>query len=100
MKARYFALALAVVFSANATAGEDIVGALADETGLSKRQVKMVVGARSGHAAYLASYDQVQRKFVSAIGRERYTELLAGREVKLLNPGQRLASVTIAQPQI
>lgn len=99
MARRNRALAPAVVFSANAAAGADIVGALADETGLSKRQVKMVVGARSGHAAYLASYDQVQRKFVNAIGRQRYTELLAGREFKLLKPGQRLASVTIAQPQ-
>lgn len=99
MKARYIAFALAAVFSANAVAGEDIIGALADETGLTNRQVKMVVGPRSSHAAYLASYDQVQRKFVNVIGRERYTELLAGREIKLLQPGQRLASVSIQPPQ-
>lgn len=99
MKARYFALALTLAFSANATAGEAVIAALADETGLTTRQVKMVVGPRSSHAAYLASYDQVQRQFVKAIGRARYTELLAGREVKRLKPGQRLASVTIAKPQ-
>src|SRR5688500_16720818 len=81
MKARYFVLAMATAFSANAIAGEDILGVLSEETGLSVRQVKMVVGARSGHAAYLASYDQVQRRFVATVGQERYRELLVGRSV-------------------
>lgn len=80
MKARYFVLALAAAFSANAVAGEDIIGALSQETGLSARQVKMVVGPRSGHAAYLASYDQVQRQFVRTVGWERYEALLTRQE--------------------
>lgn len=93
MKARYFVLAMATAFSANAIASEDILGALSEETGLSVRQVKMVVGARSGHAAYLASYDQVQRRFVATVGQERYRELLVRQSAQ---PGKS-ADARIAQ---
>jgi hypothetical protein len=86
MKARYFVLAMATAFSANAVAGEDIIGALSEETGLTVRQVKMVVGPRSGHAAYLASYDQVQRRFVATVGQDRYDELLVGRSAAPAQP--------------
>lgn len=99
MKARYLVLALAAAFSANAVAGEDILGALADETGLTKRQVKMVVGPRSSHAAYLASYDQVQRQFVNIVGRARYEELLTKLEAKPEPEDQRIASVDVAEPR-
>lgn len=98
MTSRYLVLALAITFSANVIAGEDILGALATETGLTKRQVKMVVGPRSAHGAYPASYDQVQRQFVREIGRERYTDLLVGREIRLFHPDQRVASVTLPAP--
>lgn len=82
MKARYFVLAMAAAFSANAFASEDIIGALSQETGLTVRQVKMVVGPRSSHAAYLASYDQVQRRFVATVGQERYRELLVRQSAR------------------
>jgi hypothetical protein len=94
MKARHLALALATLFSANAFAGEDIIGALADQTGLTERQVKMVVGPRSSHAAFLASYDQVQRQFVNAVGAERYKELLARRDAR---PQVAAEEIRIAQ---
>ncbi len=94
MKARHLALALATLFSANAFAGEDIIGALADQTGLTERQVKMVVGPRSSHAAFLASYDQVQRQFVNAVGAERYKELLARRDAR---PQAAAEDIRIAQ---
>ena len=95
MNARYLVLALAAAFSANAVAGEDIIGALADETGLTKRQVKMVVGPRSSHAAYIASFDQVERQFVNAVGRSRYKELLAQRDAapQATKEETRIASV-------
>jgi hypothetical protein len=94
MKARYFVLAMAAAFSANAFASEDIIGALSQETGLTERQVKMVVGPRSGHAAYLASYDQVQRRFVATVGQERYRELLVQQSARPAAPADaRLAQV-------
>jgi hypothetical protein len=100
MKARYFVLALAAAFSANAVAGEDIIGALSEETGLTERQVKMVVGARSGHAAYLASYDQVQRRFVRSVGQDRYEALLARQQAEPVGAEEaRLAQVAQEQPE-
>jgi hypothetical protein len=94
MKARHIVFAMATAFSANALAGEDIIGALSQETGLSVRQVKMVVGPRSGHAAYLASYDQVQRRFVASVGHERYQELLVRQSAAPAHAdGARLARV-------
>ena len=94
MKARCIVLALAATFSAHAVAAEDIIGDLAQESGLSTRQVKMLVGAHSGHAAYLASFDQVERKFVASIGQERYRALLAKRAAPATEPSEtRFAQV-------
>ena len=98
MKARIIALIVASAFSAGVAAQDDVIGALSQETGLSTRDVKMVLGARSGYAEYLASYDQTQKRFVRALGKERYRELLAGRRVELLQPGQRMAYVEVKPP--
>lgn len=98
MKARILALLAASAFSAGAAARDDVIGALSRETGLSTRDVKMVLGARSGYAEYLASYDQTQRRFVRALGKARYRELMAGRRIELLAPGQRLAQVEVKLP--
>lgn len=65
---------------------------LADATGLSERQVQMVIGAHTAYPEYLTQYDWAKRKFVRALGKERYEELMAGREIVLDN-GQRLAIV-------
>ena len=98
MKARCIVLALAATFSAHAAASEDIIGELADQTGLTARQVKMVVGPRSGHAAYLASYDQVQRKFVASVGQERYQELLVKQQAKpAAKADERIAQQDVAE---
>lgn len=99
MKARYFVLAMATAFSANALASEDIIGALSEETGLTERQVKMVVGPRSSHAAYLASYDQVQRRFVATVGQERYQQLLVRQSARPAEQEEaRLAQVEAEEP--
>ena len=63
---------------------------LAAATGLSERQVQMVVGGRTAYAEYRTSYDRVERHFVKALGEERYRELMAGREIVLDN-GNRVA---------
>lgn len=98
MKARILALLAAAVFSTGARAGDDILGALSRETGLNTRDVKMVLGARSGYAEYLASYDQTRKRFIRALGKPRYLELMAGRRIALLAPGQRLAYVEVKRP--
>ncbi len=63
---------------------------LATVTGLTERQVQMVVGAHTAYPEYLTSYDWARRKFVHALGEQRYNDLMAGREIVLDN-GQRLA---------
>lgn len=98
MKARIIALIVASAFSAGASAQDDVIGALSRETGLSVRDVKMVLGARSGYAEYLAPYDQTHKRFVRALGKPRYLELMAGRRIELLQPGQRLAYVEVKRP--
>ena len=98
MKARIIALVVASAFSAVASAQDKVIEALSQETGLAPRDVKMVLGARSGYAEYLASYDQTKRRFVRALGQPRYRELMAGRRIELLQPGQRTASVQVHVP--
>ena len=63
---------------------------LAAATGVSERQVQMVVGARTAYAEYRTSYDRVEARFIKALGEERYRDLMAGREIVLDN-GVRVA---------
>jgi hypothetical protein len=63
---------------------------LAAATGLSERQVQMVVGGRTAYAEYRTSYNRVEKRFVEALGEERYRDLMAGREIVLDN-GVRVA---------
>lgn len=56
---------------------------LAIETGLDEREVRMVLGPRSGYALYRINFDRKQREFRDALGAERYQDLLAGRPIPL-----------------
>ena len=68
---------------------------LADETGLSPRHVRMVLGSRTDHADYRIVFDRKQRQFRQALGEDRYQDLLAGRRIELHNqPAQGLAQAT------
>ena len=83
-------LALAMV-PGLALAGSSLeIHNLAAATGLSERQVQMVVGARTAYAEYRTSYDRVEARFIKALGEERYRDLMAGREIVLDN-GVRIA---------
>lgn len=65
---------------------------LADETGLTPQRVRMVVGPHSGYAEYRITFNRVQRQFKSALGEERYNDLMAGRRIELYNqPAIRVA---------
>ena len=96
MKARIIALIVASAFSAAAMAQDNVIEALSQETGLSTRDVKMVVGARTGFAEYQASYDQTKKRFVRALGKPRYKELMAGRRIELLQADARVAQLQVA----
>ena len=75
-------LALAATVAPGMAIAQDLsVTQLSQMTGVRERNVKMVFGARSAYAEYKAGgYDVARRKIVSALGRERFDEITAGRE--------------------
>ena len=99
MKARIIALIVASAFSATAVAQDNVIDALSQETGLSTRDVKMVLGARTGFAEYQASYDQTRKRFVRALGKPRYEDLMAGRRIEVLQADARVAQLQVARPR-
>src|SRR5689334_22676632 len=76
MKTRYFAFLFAVLATPSFAAGHITLQDLADEAGMTTRQVGMVLGARSAYPEYLASYSFAKSKFVRAVGAQRYQELV------------------------
>lgn len=58
----------------------ETVAALARETGLTERNVCMVVGTRSSYAEYRSNFTRVDRQFREAVGDVRY-QRLTGRKV-------------------
>jgi len=79
---------------ASAAAPVAQISDLAAQTGLTERQVQMVVGAHTAYAEYLTQYDWARRTLIQRLGAERYNNLMAGRTIRLDN-GQdfRLASL-------
>jgi hypothetical protein len=63
---------------------------LSAATGLTERQVQMVVGAHTAYAEYLTSYEWARRRMVQVLGQARYQDLMAGRAIQLDN-GERVA---------
>lgn len=76
MKTRYLAFLLAVLAAPSFAAQHITLQDLSDETGLTPRQIGMVLGARSAYPEYLASYSFVKSRFVQAVGVRRYNELV------------------------
>ena len=72
-----------VPISGYAATQEITVKELADYTGLSERNVAMVVGARTPYAEYRTSFNRVERQFKRALGEDRYNDLMAGRRIQL-----------------
>lgn len=96
MKSILMALALAATAAAPVAAQELTVKSLADETGLTERQVRMVVGARTGFAEYRTIFNRVHREFKTALGQQRYDALLAGEPIQLHRKAEQgIASVEI-----
>ena len=58
---------------------------LAAQTGLSERQVQMVVGGHTAYAEYLTQYDWARRRMISRLGPDRYVDLMAGGDIVLDN---------------
>ena len=81
-----FVLALAAGTASaqeNATLSE-----LASASGLSEREVAMVIGPSTAHAAYRTSYARCKEQLVRSIGQKRYEQVAANYR----NEGRRVAS--------
>ena len=76
-----------VIVNAPPAAEYVTVEQLARETGLSERQVRMVVGARTSYADYRYTFDRTQRRFREALGADRYRDLIAGRPIPRYRQG-------------
>lgn len=79
------ALLCAAPSLAAAAAPQANLADLAQVTGLTERQVQMVVGAHTAYAEYLTQYDYARRQFIRALGSDRYVELMAGNDIVLDN---------------
>jgi len=97
MKARYFALALALCGSP-AMANHTIdLNVLAQQSGLNTRQVAMLFGASAAYPEFKASYVQVKRQFTETIGEQRYEALLA--IYKAQQEGRPVAAALLRQAE-
>lgn len=77
MKMRTMVAAMLLVASGAASAGDRSVDvqAIARESGLSERQVRMVLGSPSGFAEYRTSFRNSERKLLAIYGRDRVEAL-------------------------
>lgn len=75
MFARIALLAAALAAMPSARAADESIAGLARETGLSERNVRMVVGARTAFPEYRIVFNRVDRQFKRAVGEDRYQQL-------------------------
>ncbi len=80
MYAKTTILAALIAFTPLAQAGDSVAG-LSRESGLSERNVRMLVGARTPYAQYRCGYSRMLRQFKEAVGEENYRRLADGREM-------------------
>lgn len=96
MNIRLATLAVALMaVSAPALAGNPCKQ-LAQETGLTERQVKMVVGDRTPFAEYRTSYARSVATLRSAIGEARYDELMNNKRLTDASPDTKATALLAA----
>lgn len=84
------AFAVFTVIAANAAAQEEAtLSELAFQSGLSEKQVAMVLGPSSAHAAYRTSYTRCKAQLVRSIGQQRYEQVAAAYR----EPARRASNV-------
>lgn len=82
MKTRTALIVLAMAAATPAYAA-DMVEVLAEETGLSERQVQMIVGNRTPFIEHRYNYSRSLKQFKRALGEELAQQLIAGETVVL-----------------
>jgi hypothetical protein len=79
-------LIAAASFTSPLMAGTTNIDDLAAQSGLSKQELRMLVGARTPYPAYRTSYERMRKQLIAAIGQTRYQELVQNSRTQ--NPGQ------------
>lgn len=75
-------LSAALTHPAEAAGGSmQTIDLLARASGLTERQVRMVLGNPTAYAEYQSSYSQVDRRFRKAIGEQAYRDLKENRQL-------------------
>lgn len=69
-------LIAAIGFTAPVMAQTDSIDDIVAQSGLSKQQVRMLLGARTPYPAYRTSYDRLRKQLIAAVGQARYQELV------------------------
>ncbi|MGV8961275.1 MAG: hypothetical protein ACOH1V_12990 [Stenotrophomonas sp.] len=67
---------LAIVPLAYASESSRSIDELAQDSGLTHDDICMLLGHSSDHLQYLMSYNEVQRKFIRAVGYAEYEQLI------------------------
>ncbi len=70
-------LIAAMSFAAPAMATNLSADQLVAKSGLSKQEVRMLIGARTPYPAYRTSFERLQKQLIAAVGRKGYDELVA-----------------------
>ena len=91
MKTKLAVLAIAMAATLPAYAGSRDIEDLAAYTGISERKVMMTLGTRSSYAEYPYTYQRYKARFVRALGRQNYEQLMAGKVAE--------AAATIPRPR-
>lgn len=99
--ALFFGLTPPLASAGEHASGDNIeVKTLADISGLSQRQVRMLLHARTPYAESRYAFDRIEAKFVSAVGERQYRQLLAGEPVRFEQQidGKLVAVVVTLKP--
>lgn len=89
-KSKLLAVALIAAFSAPSAFARNrlTVASVADEAGLSTRQVQMVLGTHTAFAEYRTSFARAREQLVRRIGLERYEELVVAYRAGAIETGE------------
>lgn len=97
MKSRIALIVLAMAVATPTFAADRDIRILAEHTGLTVRQVQMLVGNRTPFAEYRRSYDRSLATFQRELGSEVAAQLIAGETV-VLEPRPEARVATLDEP--
>ena len=69
-------LVAAIGFAAPVMAQTDSIDDIVAQSGLSKQEVRMLLGSRTPYPAYRTSYERLRKQLIAAVGPARYKELV------------------------